>query len=214
MTLRPRLITVAIALTLAASPSFSAPQAATATEKQICFEAETPTAPDEDYIASCTAIIRKAGGNARVVSHAFHNRALVYHRMAQYEQSVDDLDHAISLDAEDAGAWNDRCFDNAVLRRLEEALVDCRKALALSPENAIAWNSLGFTRLIQGNDDAALGAYNRAVKLAPELPCALFGRGIAKRRKGDEDGGDADIAAAKSLLPEVAEIFARFGISP
>jgi tetratricopeptide (TPR) repeat protein len=212
MALLSRLIAIALGSALPAAPGFAATPAPVDTEKALCFEAEASSAPDEDTIASCTELIRK-GGNARVIAYAFHNRAMAYHRMGRYEQSVDDLDHAISLDAEDAGAWNDRCFDNAVLRRIDEALVDCRKALAIAPENAIAWDSLGFTRLVQGKDDAALGAYNRALALAPELPYALFGRGIVKQRNGDQQGGDADLAAAKALLPDVAEIFARFGIS-
>jgi Flp pilus assembly protein TadD len=134
--------------------------------------------------------------------------------MGQDERSVDDLDHAISLDPENSDAWSDRCFGNAVLRRIEPALVDCRKAVAIAPENAEAWSTLGFTRLVQGKDDSALGAYNRALNLAPELPYALFGRGIAKQRQGDQAGGEEDIAAAKALLPDVAAIFMRYGVGP
>jgi tetratricopeptide (TPR) repeat protein len=214
MTLRPRLIAIAIGLALPAAPGFSATPAPAVAGTAICSDAETASAPDEDYIASCSEIIRKADGDARVLSNAFRSRAMAYHRMGQYEQAVDDLDHAISLDAENASAWNDRCFDNAVLRRIEPALVDCRKALALSPDYAVAWSSLGFARLVQGKDDAALGAYDRALSLAPELPEALFGRGVAKERLGDQKGAAADLAAATSLQPEVAGIFARFGISP
>jgi tetratricopeptide (TPR) repeat protein len=213
MALQPRLLAAAIGLALLPLPSFPATQAA-ATEKPICFDAETASAPDEDYIASCSEIIRRGGGGPRILARAFQSRAIAYHRTGQYERSVDDLDHAIGLDPENSDMWNNRCFDNAVLRRVEAALVDCRKALAIAPENAIAWDSLGFARLVQGNDDAALGAYNRAISLAPELPYALFGRGIAKQHQGDQAGGDADIAAAKSLLPNVAEIFARFDVAP
>jgi tetratricopeptide (TPR) repeat protein len=214
MTLRLRFIATAVASALSACPTFSATQAATASEKLICFDAEAPSAPDEDYIASCTEIIRRGGGNPRTLSRAFQSRATAYHRTGQYERSVDDLDHAVSLDPENSDAWNHRCFDNALLGRIEPALVDCRKAVAIAPENAEAWSSLGFTRLVQGKDDSALGAYNRALSLAPELPYALFGRGIVKQRQGDQAGGEADIAAAKALLPDIAEIFARFGVGP
>jgi tetratricopeptide (TPR) repeat protein len=214
MTLRLRFIATALASALSAGLTFSAAQAATATDKLICFDAETASAPAEDYIASCTEILHRGGGNPRTLARVFQSRAKAYHRMGQDERSVDDLDHAISLDPENSDAWNDRCFDNAVLGRIEPALVDCRKAVAIAPENAEAWSTLGFTRLVQGKDDSALGAYNRALNLAPELPYALFGRGIVKQRQGDQAGGEEDIAAAKALLPDIAEIFMRYGIGP
>ena len=207
------LVAIALGWALPASPGFPETPAPAKTETPLCFEAETSRVPDEDTIASCTAVIRRASGGPQLLSSALRNRATAYHRMGQYEQAVDDLDHAIGLDPENEAAWRERCFDNALLRRVEEALVDCRKALAFAPEDADAWEKLGFARLIQGKDAAALGAYDRALALAPELPQALFGRGIVELRNDDQKGGDADIADSKALLPDIADIFARFGIS-
>ena len=39
-------------------------------------------------------------------------------------------------------------------------------------------------------------------------------RGIAKLKLSDAAGGNADIAAAKAILPDVAEKFADYGVNP
>ena len=42
---------------------------------------------------------------------------------------------------------------------------------------------------------------------------ALSGRGVAKIKKGENADGEADVSAAKAIKPNVAEEFARYGIS-
>ena len=40
----------------------------------------------------------------------------------------------------------------------------------------------------------------------------LFARGVARYRKGDLRGGDADLVAAQSLKPDIAEHMAKLGV--
>jgi hypothetical protein len=42
----------------------------------------------------------------------------------------------------------------------------------------------------------------------------LYGRGIARLKKGDKAGGNADIAAAKALRADVANVFAAPASKP
>ena len=46
----------------------------------------------------------------------------------------------------------------------------------------------------------------------PKFAGALYGRGLAKQKKGDRAGADADFAAAKTIRPDIADEFAKFGI--
>ena len=48
----------------------------------------------------------------------------------------------------------------------------------------------------------------------PKLASSLYGRGLAKLEKGDAAGGEADIAAAKAIQANIAEEFARYGVTP
>ena len=52
----------------------------------------------------------------------------------------------------------------------------------------------------------------QALKLNPKNAGALFGRGLAKLARNDMTGS-ADIEAAKTIMPNIAEKFARYGVS-
>jgi hypothetical protein len=52
------------------------------------------------------------------------------------------------------------------------------------------------------------------LKINASLADALYGRGIAKLKQGDTRGGQADIAAAKELQTDIADVYAGYGISP
>jgi cytochrome c-type biogenesis protein CcmH/NrfG len=65
-----------------------------------------------------------------------------------------------------------------------------------------------------GKVDEAIGAYDEALRLAPSNAYALYGRGLAKGKKGDLAGSDADLLAAKTIAPRVAEEYAAYGVRP
>jgi hypothetical protein len=50
-------------------------------------------------------------------------------------------------------------------------------------------------------------------KINPKLATSLYGRGIAKLRKGDRANANTDILTAKQIEPNVAEEFARYGLT-
>jgi tetratricopeptide (TPR) repeat protein len=63
-----------------------------------------------------------------------------------------------------------------------------------------------------GRLDAAIADYDAALRRDPKIAESLYGRGIARQRKGDTAGGDADIAAAKAVKPDIAEVMAKYGV--
>jgi hypothetical protein len=63
-----------------------------------------------------------------------------------------------------------------------------------------------------GRVDEAIADYDAGLKLYAKSPISLFSRGVA-RRKGDVAGGDADIAVAKALKADVADLLATCGVS-
>jgi hypothetical protein len=48
----------------------------------------------------------------------------------------------------------------------------------------------------------------------PKNALALYGRGVVKSKKNKNDAGKADIDAAQSLAPKMAEWYQRYGIAP
>jgi hypothetical protein len=52
--------------------------------------------------------------------------------------------------------------------------------------------------------------YSASIQGNPKSSSSLFGRGIAQRSGGD---GSLDIAIAKSMDPNIAKEFARYGVT-
>ena len=62
--------------------------------------------------------------------------------------------------------------------------------------------------------DDAVADYDEALRRNPKQAGSLYGRGLAKLKKGDAVGGEADIAAARAIQADIAEEFARYGVTP
>ena len=143
---------------------------------------------------------------------AHFNRGNAYLGKNQYDQAVDDYNLAIRLKPDFAAAFDNRCWARAVAGVLKQALADCNAALRLSPSNPATLESRGFIFLKMTNFDAAVSDYEAALRRNPSQAGALYGRGLAKLR--NEDGtGEADIAAAKAIQADIAEEYARYGMS-
>ena len=130
-----------------------------------------------------------------------------------YDRAADDYSRLIAIEPRNAKAWNNRCWDRAVLGRLDEALADCNESLRLSPGDSGTLDSRGFTYLKLGRFEQAITDYDAALTRSPRQPSSLYGRGQARlRSRKDAEGGRADLAAAKALVPEIAAEFARYGL--
>jgi tetratricopeptide (TPR) repeat protein len=86
--------------------------------------------------------------------------------------------------------------------------------LGIAPNDANIMDSRGFAYLRLRRLDDGLADYDEALKLNPKQASSLYGRGLAKLKKGDAAGGEADIAAAKAIQADIAEEFARYGVTP
>ena len=75
-------------------------------------------------------------------------------------------------------------------------------------------DSRGFAYLRLNRLDDAVADYDEALRRNPKQAGSLYGRGLAKLKKGDAVGGEADIAAAKAIRADIAEEFARYGVTP
>ena len=143
---------------------------------------------------------------------ALSNRAVAYNFKGDFGRAIVDLDKAVELRPADARVWNSRCWGRALSGKLQEALADCNESLRLQPDSALALDSRGFTQLKMGRLDRAIADYDAALKLDAKLAGSLYGRGIAKLRQGDAEGGNDDIAGAKAMRSDIAEMFERYGL--
>lgn len=111
----------------------------------------------------------------------------------------------------------DDCHKRNMTDAERQAVLDaCNKKLALRLTGILGayyFDGRGFVYLRLARYDEAITDYDVALSINPKISSSLYGRGIAKLRQGNAEGA-ADIAAAKALKPEIAEIFAGYGVTP
>jgi tetratricopeptide (TPR) repeat protein len=145
------------------------------------------------------------------------DRGTAYLALFDYAHALQDLDHADQVKPDDAVILVNRCRARGEWgQELDKARADCDRALALNP------SQLGFTvymtralvRYRQGDNDGAVADATAGLAIMHGDPWGLYVRGLARIRSGDVETGNADIANARAASAGVADLFAKFGVTP
>ena len=142
---------------------------------------------------------------------AYYKRGQVYAAKGAFRLAIKDFDEVIGSNPLDVEAYNNRCWANAAGGDLQQGLKDCNEALRLRPGFVDALDSRGLIYLKLGRNEDAVVDYSVALETNSRQVSSLFGRGIAKTRSRVD--GAADLKLAKSLDPDIAKEFARYGVS-
>lgn len=136
----------------------------------------------------------------------YRNRGLA--RFAENsEGSMEDFNHVIELDPQDAVACDGRGLDEKKEGEPDKAIADFTRAISLDPRNAAYYAHRGNARLANGDLDGAITDYGMALTLNAAYPNAYNNRGLAKAAKGDVSGAIADYNAALALNARYANAF-------
>lgn len=141
-------------------------------------------------------------------------RAEVLMLAGQYDEALAVVDELVVRKPNDPALLNLRCWTKGrANRQLDTALKDCTKAIQLaeSPSSILDSRALAFFRLGQFED--AISDLDAALDLNPGLAPSLYLRGITYARIGEQAKSDADIAAARYILPEIDKDYTVFGIA-
>ena len=170
-------------------------------------------ASNEQMIEGCSAVIAAGRESADKLFQAYTNRGSAYAMSGDLKRAIDDYSEALKRRPGDPVVLNTRCHVRAIVGDLQAALADCNESLRLSPSVPAALGSRGLVLLKLGRFDEAIADYDAGLKIYAKSPISLYGRGVARRKKGDVAGGDADIAAAKALRADVADLLVQWGVS-
>ena len=149
----------------------------------------------------------------REIASLYYKSGLVLDAEGQLSDAVQEYSHALEFDPYSPIILSSRCYARARMGDLDAALTDCDSALRErnSPDTL---ENRGLTYLKMGKFDKALADYNAALEHNPKQADSLYGRGIAKLNSGDLAGASYDFDIAKTLKPDIVEIFARRGVNP
>jgi len=151
-----------------------------------------------------------------------NDRGEVYLETGRYDLALIDFDKGVQLEPKSAIVWANRCRVRAILGQTDLAIQDCNQALLLKPDfidNMIKsgrvgiLQDIGLANLKAGRFEAALTDYDTAYGSLPTSAEVLYGRGLAKSHSGDVEGGKADMAEAKAIRSDIAEVFVGFGVN-
>jgi tetratricopeptide (TPR) repeat protein len=162
----------------------------------------------DDQIEGCTKVISsgKYAGTER--AWAYYNRGNAYRAKGENDRAIADYDEAIRLDPDDPDSYNQRCWTRALADHdLQGALADCNESLRLRPNDGNTLNSRGLVQFKLGAFKEAIADYDAALEQTANDAESLFARGVAKVKLGDSAGGNADIAAAKAIKADVADLY-------
>lgn len=145
----------------------------------------------------------------------------LYQSLGDYPAALDQIDQWLghhTLRDEQAMGLNNRCWLRAIFNRdLQEALKDCNRALSLrmtAQKDPDALDSRGLVYLRLGSLKNAVEDYDSALQINPKIPSSLYGRGLAELRLGEKTQGDKDLGAAGKLDKDIAQRFAKMGLTP
>jgi tetratricopeptide (TPR) repeat protein len=141
----------------------------------------------------------KPSGSTRILPMSSATGVLSTLARGQDDRAIDDYDHAIRLNPNDARAFSNR--GNAYARKGQDdrAIEDYDQAIRLNPNLAEAFGDRGIAYSRKGQYDRAIEDFDQVIRLNPKDAEAFYNRGLALRELGQQARAAADFAKARQL---------------
>ena len=131
----------------------------------------------------------------------FMERSMLCRIHEQFEDALNDLDHAIALEPKDTHLLQDRALVLLQMDRLNEALETARQLQTASPNSSTAHLLLGDIYRVMDRPENAVVEYEQILKENPENTHALYGRAMAKHQLKLGEAALDDLAELLRLEP-------------
>jgi tetratricopeptide (TPR) repeat protein len=155
--------------------------------------------------------------NQTMTIAALNGRGLVYYRLRQWDQAIEDYTQALAFKPDNATTLRNRCFTFIEMREWGYAIDDCRASADLEPNNPQSADTLGYVYLRQGRYQDAISYFNGALTIDPNYGPAYMHRGMAWYGLNDRYRGREDLLKAQSLMPNNKDVEAqlrKYGLIP
>ena len=149
--------------------------------------------------------VNKAVDVNRYDASMLHRRGVMLARMERYEEAESDLDRAIYLDPDDAGAYITRAMVRYCRDNLNGALSDYDMCIRIDPGNVTGHYNRGNLRAQIGDDNRAIQDFDIVIDAEPDNLMAVFYRGILREQTGDYRGAEQDITRVLEEYPHFTQ---------
>ena len=132
-------------------------------------------------VAYFTAAIER-----RATSEAYHRRGIARAALGDFSQAVADFDAAISRNANNVAATNDRGNAYRKLGEFDQALADFDSIIERNVRHPAVYTNRGLVWHDRGDYDRALADYNRALRIDARFAPAWEAGGTAREAQGND----------------------------
>jgi len=139
-----------------------------------CYENGSP----DQTIEACSIVITAGHVNREDLATAFKNRGNAYDDKGQYDRAIQDYDHAIAINPNDADAFNNRGTSYRAKGQYDLAVQDYDQAIRLIPNSAKTLNNRCFAKALAGQLEQGLVDCNESLRLRPRDANTLASRGF------------------------------------
>src|SRR5579863_2660464 len=119
-------------------------------------------------IAGCTALIQSGQESTTDLSSAYFDRGIAYRQKKEYDLAMQDLDEAIKLKPDFAGALNTRGNVYSDKGEVDRAISDYNDAIRFDSSYALAYYNRGNTCGNKKDWDKAISDYDQYIKMAAD----------------------------------------------
>lgn len=163
-----------------------------------------------DLIQTCEKALRIEPTD----SLSYHNRAVAYFRLGQYEEAINDFTEALKNNDKDATAYYNRAIAHGMLGDYTKAIEDGIKAIELNPDDASAYANRGVDYIAVGRFEEAVSDFSHAINMNAADASVYYARGVAYHKLGAEEQAMEDFKhAAKKGYEKAREYLKARGQS-
>ncbi len=134
----------------------------------------------------------------------YATRARYWLETGDYDKAIEDYNHALLLDPNNAAAYLGRSSAWGGKREYDKAIEDCNAALRINPTLATAYHSRGIAWQQKHEYNKAIEDYNEALRLDPKNADACCSRASAWGEKREYGKVLDDCNAALRIRPSFA----------
>ena len=127
------------------------------------------------------------------------------------ESALSYYNQAISLNPDDATAYNNRGSAYSDQEDYEKAITDHTQAISLNPDLAEAYNNRGNAYSDQEEYEQAVADYTQAISLNPDFTNTYYNRGVVYDVQGKYEEAIVDYNQAISLNPDFTNAYFNRG---
>jgi len=144
---------------------------------------------------------------------AYNNRSIDLKQKGKMQESLNDLNNAITIKPDYADAYSNRGLLFKDIGNYQQAVNDLNRSINLNPKLYEPYYNRGLVYNIIGRYNTAIQDFNICINMNPTNEVAYNDRGISKAQLGDTYGALADFTSAININPSFASAYFNRGLT-